>query len=566
MPEAASDDALPQATAVPPRRARFSIVWIVPVVAALVALGLAAERVLSEGPTVTLVFKTADGIEAGKTFVKYKDVNIGQVTAVRLTDDFAKVEVTAKIAKSASGLMVEDAKFWVVRPRISLSGVSGLSTLLSGDYIGFQAGASQNKARTFTGMEVPPIITDGAAGAQFTLNAADLGSLGIGSPVYYRRLPVGQVVAFDLSADGKTVTVRVFVNAPYDKFVGADTRFWNASGFDVSLTANGLDVRTQSLVALLEGGVAFDAPPSGTVSAPVAAKASYRLYPDRLTAMKQDEGIATKYVLYFDESLRGLSVGAPVTFFGVPVGEVTAVGLSFTEKTLKVRPRVDIVVYPERMIANLPSVQEKLAETMVKNAATRHAIMLRMVEQRGLRAQLTTGSLLTGQLYVALSYFPDAPKATFDANATPPVLPSVTSILPDLEAKLSSILAKLDRMPLDAIGDGLKQNLATLEQTLKDASRVLDNFDAQVVPALKSTLDDAKSAVAAAERMLTSTENNLTGAGAPGQIELRNAMQEISRAARSLRILADFLEQHPEALIRGKSRDAPPSSREAPPK
>jgi len=558
MPAADSDDALPQATAVPPRRARFSIVWIVPVVAALVALGIAAERVLSEGPTVTLVFKTADGIEAGKTFVKYKDVNIGQVTAVRLTDDFAKVEVTARIAKSAAGLMVEDAKFWVVRPRISLSGVSGLSTLLSGDYIGFQAGASQKKARKFVGMEVPPIITDGAAGTQFTLNAADLGSLGIGSPVYYRRLPVGQVVAFDLSADGKAVTVRVFVTAPYDKYVGADTRFWNASGFDVSLTANGLDVRTQSLVALLEGGVAFDTPPSGTVSAPVAANASYRLYPDRTTAMKQDEGIATKYVMYFDESLRGLSVGAPVTFFGVPVGEVTAVGLSFTEKTLRVRPRVDIVVYPERMIANLPSAQEKLAETMVKNAATRHAIMLRMVEQRGLRAQLTTGSLLTGQLYVALAYFPDAPKATFDANATPPVLPSVASLLPDIEAKLSSILAKLDRVPLDAIGDGLKQNLATLEQTLKDAGRVLSNFDAQVVPALKSTLDDAKTAVAAAERMLTSTENNLVGTGAPGQIELRNAMQEISRAARSLRILADFLEQHPEALVRGKMREAPP--------
>jgi paraquat-inducible protein B len=566
MSAADSDDALPQATAVPPRRARFSVVWIVPVVAALVALGIAAERVLSEGPTVTLVFKSADGIEAGKTFVKYKDVNIGQVTAVRLTDDFAKVEVTARIAKSAAGLMVEDAKFWVVRPRISLSGISGLSTLLSGDYIGFQAGSSQKKARTFTGMEVPPIITDGAAGTQFTLNAADLGSLGVGSPVYYRRLPVGQVVAFGLAADGKAVTVRVFVNAPYDKFVGADTRFWNASGFDVSLTANGLDVRTQSLVALLEGGVAFDTPPSGTVAAPAAASASYRLYPDRATAMKQDEGIATRYVLYFDESLRGLSVGAPVTFFGVPVGEVTAVGLSFTEKTLRVRPRVEIVVYPERMIANLPAAQEKLAGTMVKSAATRHAIMLRMVEQRGLRAQLTTGSLLTGQLYVALAYFPGAPKATFDANATPPVLPSVTSVLPDLEAKLSSIVAKLDRLPLDAIGDGLKQNLATLEQTLKDASRVLDNFDAQVVPALKSTLDDAKSALGSAERMLTSTENNLTGAGAPGQVELRSAMQEIARAARSLRILADYLEQHPEALVRGKPQADPPGSRGAPPK
>ncbi len=555
---AADDDDLPLATAVPARRARFSVVWIVPIIAALVAIGIAAERVLSEGPTVTLVFKTAEGIEAGKTFVKYKDVNIGQVTAVRLTEDFGKVEVTARIAKSAAGLMVEDAKFWVVRPRISLSGISGLSTLLSGDYIGFEAGASAKRQKTFTGLEVPPIITGGMPGTQFKLNAADLGSLGIGSPVYFRRLPVGQVVAYDLAPDGQSVALTVFVGAPYDKFVSGGTRFWTASGFDVSLSANGIDVRTQSLVALLEGGLAFDTPPAEGAPAPVAADTSFRLYRDRATAMKQDEGIATRYVLYFDESLRGLSVGAPVTFFGVAIGEVSAVGLSFAEKTLGVRPRVDIVVYPERMIANLPGPQEKLALAMVQDQATRHALMKRMVEQRNLRGQLATGSLITGQLYVALGYFPDAPKAKFNPDATPPSLPTVTSALPDLEAKLSSIIAKLDRMPLDAIGQGLQQNLATLETTLRDAGRAIDNFDAQVVPALRSTLDDAKRALAAADRMLNSTEANLVGAGAPGQIELRNAMQEIGRAARSLRLLADFLEKHPEALIRGKTPEAAP--------
>src|SRR5215468_10330999 len=167
MPDSPERDEFPQATVVPRRRARISVVWIIPILAAVVAVGIAVQRVLSEGPTITIVFKAAEGVEAGKTFIKYKDVNIGQVSAVRLSPDYAKVEVTAKIAKSAAGLMVEDARFWVVEPRVTLSGVSGLGTLLSGNYIGFEVGKSTRKEHSFTGLEIPPVITGGQAGRQF---------------------------------------------------------------------------------------------------------------------------------------------------------------------------------------------------------------------------------------------------------------------------------------------------------------------------------------------------------------------------------------------------------------
>ena len=232
-------DALPQAAVTREEALRISIVWIIPLLAALVAIGIAVQRMRSEGPTITIVLKDAEGIEAGKTFIRYKDVRIGLVTAVELSEDYAKVLVKAKIAKHAAGLMVADAKFWIVAPQISLSGVSGLSTLLSGNYIGFQAGKSSDSQTLFFALDEPPIITD-QPGRQFVLKTPTLGSLGVGTPVYYRRLKVGQVAGYALAPDGQSVDVTVFVNAPYDKYVTTETRFWNVSGVNVTLNADGM--------------------------------------------------------------------------------------------------------------------------------------------------------------------------------------------------------------------------------------------------------------------------------------------------------------------------------------
>src|SRR4029453_8132398 len=236
MSEPVDRDDLPQATVSRPRRTKISVVWIIPILAAVIGLGIAIQRLMTEGPTITIVFRSAEGIEAGKTFVKYKDVKIGQVSSVVLTDGYGKVEVTAKITKSAAGLMVEDAKFWVVSPRITLSAISGLGTLLSGNYIGLQPGQSTKSQRHFTGLDEAPVST-GQPGKAFHLKASDLGSLGIGAPVYYRRLQAGQVIKYDLAPDGKNIDITVFVNAPYDKYVTPETRFWNASGVDVTLGA-----------------------------------------------------------------------------------------------------------------------------------------------------------------------------------------------------------------------------------------------------------------------------------------------------------------------------------------
>jgi paraquat-inducible protein B len=555
MAESTDRDNLPRATVVPRRRQRISVVWIVPILAAVVAIGIAIQRILSEGPTITIVFKAAQGVEAGKTFVKYKDVNIGQVTAVQLSSDHSKVEVTAKIDKSASGLMVEDAKFWVVEPRVTLSGVSGLGTLLSGNFIGFEVGKSDKQQRKFTGLEVPPIITGGQPGRQFVLKASDLGSLGIGSPIYYRRLQVGQVIAYDLSSDGKAMDIKIFVNAPYDKYVNPGTRFWNASGIDVSVGAGGVDVRTQSLVSVLAGGVAFDTPAFAVKAEPAAVNTNFTLYSDQPTAMKQPESISAHYVLYFNESLRGLSVGAPVTVLGLQGGEVTDVGIDINPATMNIRGRVEIVFYPERIVSRLSRKEVAVGETLERSLQQRHAFVQRLVEQRGIRAQLRSGNLLTGQLYVAFDSFPNAPKAKVDWNRDPTELPVVPSTVSDIEAKLTNIVAKLEKLPLDAIGDDLRKALVSLDQTLKDAGKAVNRIDVDVTPGLKTTLDDLRGTIGIVDRVLKNTDATLVGKDAPAQQDLRDALQEITRAARSLRVLADYLERHPESLIRGKSEE-----------
>ena len=557
MAENFDRDDLPRATVVPKRGTRISVVWIIPILAAVVAIGIAIQRVMSEGPTITILFTVAEGLEAGKTFVKYKDVNIGQVTAVKLSTDHSKVEVTAKIDKSAGDLMVEDARFWVVQPRVTLSGVSGLGTLLSGNYIGFELGKSKKAQRKFTGLEVPPIITGSQPGRQFMLKAENLGSLGIGSPIYYRQLQAGQVIAYDLTADGKSVQMKVFINAPYDKYVNRDTRFWNASGVDVSVGAGGVEVRTQSLVSVVAGGVAFDTPPFAIKSETAATDSVFTLHSDKTTAMKQPDAISTHYVLHFTETLRGLSVGAPVTLLGLPAGEVTDVGLTIDPATMGVRGRVEIVSFPERLVAHLGQNKAAIDKMVQASAQGRQDIMRRMVEQRGMRAQLRSGSLITGQMFVAFDFFPNAPKPKIDWSREVPELPVVPSTVSDLEAKITGIVAKLDKLPLDTISADLTKVLTTLSQTLEDASKAVNRIDSDVTPGLKTTLDGLRGTISAVDRTLTSTDATLVGRDAPAQQDLRDALQEIARAARSLRILTDFLEQHPEALLRGKSAENP---------
>lgn len=521
------------------RRPRLSAVWLVPAIAALIGLSLLLHAWLSAGPTISIAFQTATGLEAGKTPVKYKDVTIGTVTAVALSEDGSHVVAQVALSESAGSVARDDTRFWVVRPRVGLGGVSGIDTLLSGAYIGVDKGSSSRAGRVFTGLEAPPTVINGMPGKSFLIHADDLGSLDIGSPVYYRRIQVGRVASYRLDADGRGIDLQVFVDAPYDRYVTTGTRFWNASGVDVSLGADGLKLNTQSLATVIAGGVAFGTLPGGNLQA-APSQTRYELTRDEQTAMAPPDGPSQHMQLRFTQSMRGLAVGAPVEFSGLNIGKVTSLHLDYDADNHRFPSIVDIVVYPGR----LGSVLQRLPRYS-GDADEQGAQLLAGLVQHGLRAQARLGNLLTGQLYISLDFVPNAPAVAFDVHAHPLTLPTVNGGFDQMQEQIASIVAKVDKMPLDSIGQHLDTSLAGLDAMLRQVN-------GQVLPAASQTLQQTNQMLA--------TVQGAFAADAPLQQNLQQSLQEVQRTAGSLRTLIDLLGRHPEALLRGLSSDANPVS------
>lgn len=516
------------------KKRQFSIVWLIPLVAALIGAWLAYKTISEKGPTITLTFENAEGLEAGKTKIKYKDVEIGQVESIRLSKDLSHVVLTANLDKDAEQYLSENTRFWVTRARVTASQITGIGTIFSGAYIGIDPGKPGKPARAFKGLETPPVITTGAPGRYYMLRADRLGSLDIGVPVYFRQIKVGQVVAYDLAKDGQAVNAKIFVNAPHHDLVRENTRFWNAGGIDVSLSASGLQVNTESMVSVLLGGVAFETPLNLEPGEIAKDGHLFRLYDNREQSYQKTYLEKRHLVLFFNESVRGLAPGAPVEFRGIKIGQVVDVSLQFEGEKMAFQIPVLIEVEPERItiVGKKPTPGDKLLERFI---------------QRGLRAQLKTGNLLTGQLIVEVDFYPNAARREITYAGKYPVVPTVPTPLQAASETLGKFLDRLDKLPLEQTVAELRQGVQALNETITVTQGLVSRLGEEVAPQARATLEQTEKTLASVERLVRSD--------APLSQDLQQALREFAEAARSIRVLTDYLERHPDSIIYGKGNE-----------
>ena len=558
----------------------FSIIWVVPIIALLIGGGLIFKAQSTKGPTITITFKNADGLTVDKTKIKFKDVEIGVVTKINLLEDLSGVALTAELHKGTKAYLTEKSRFWVVRARIGAGEVSGLGTLLSGAYIGIDPSSEGKKQDAFTGLEIPPVLTGDLPGGNFTLKAQDLNSLNIGSPLYYRGIKVGQVVAYHFDKEAESIQLDVFVKAPFHEKVFQNTHFWSASGIDFTMDANGIKMDTQSLVSIMTGGVAFGLAKGDLPGKGAEDGTAFLLYPNRDSSNEEDYTIKRHYLMYFDQSIRGLGPGAPVEILGVKVGEVVSTKLVYDENTQKFLIPVLIAIEPERLSV-LISVQggvlkgEQLEQKLLKQGlygAEQNKegkdlrIQIEKLVAKGFRAQLKTGSLVTGQLYIDLDYFPNAPAAKLTMEGDYPVFPTTPAPLEKIGQRVDNILKKIESLPLDKIGqninnilekinsipiaeigNNMRASIESLTQTLDELKALSGNINQETMPRINELLGTLEAAIDGI--------NSTLGPDSALNYNARTMTDELSSTVRSMRSLLEYLEKDPQALIFGKEGD-----------
>ena len=547
------------------KRSLPSLVWLIPLVTVLIGGWLVFKTLNEQGPRITITFSTAEGIEAGKTKIRFKEIEVGIVEAVHFSGDLSHVVLEAAMAKESEPLLRRGTRFWVVKPHLSLYGVSNLGTLVSGVYIDMEPGQGAFQ-RNFEGEKYQPVVKSDVPGTEFTLLAKTLGSIDIGSPLYYRGIPVGEVLGWELANDRKSILIHAFVKSPYDELVQSNTRFWNVSGLDVSVDSGGLRLRTESVRTILFGGIAFETPETLKPADKDIADLVFTLHENYQSIKEQAFTRKITFILFFDGSVRGLNVGAPVEFKGIKVGSVIDVRLEYDSRDSSFRIPVLIEIEPERVI-------EKGDSPIVSPYQT-----LQTLVERGLRAQLQSGSLLTGQLFVELDMHPDTPVELVGDREEIPELPTIPSNLEQMATSVKSILADLETVDIERIG-------SELLETLQAANRFASGADELIRrPELRQSVEDLQSAISAFRSILQKVDQQVEpvtvhlddalGAGQQALVKAQETMkliddvlqpdsplqyrfvelsEELAETARSIRALVDLLERNPNSLIFGKN-------------
>ena len=470
----------PQAPQAPVNRpsshGRFSPVWVIPVVSALLGLWLVWRHYSATGLEITVRFETAEGIIAGKTPVLCRSVNIGTVSEVTLDDSNRGVLVTLAMTRGANRLLVEDSQIWVVRARYSSAGISGLNTLLSGNYIELQPGISKKSRRDFTGLENPPPTPPGVPGIHFKLMADQAGGLGPGTSIIYKGINVGKLETRAFHPGTGEIEFDAFIDGDYAGLVNPHTRFYNSGGLDLQIGAEGVQLRVGSLESLVTSSVTFTDPdPKDQRARTIADGHTFVLYSSLSDVKKVDFNPTLPYLLLFTTSVRGLSPDAPVEFRGIRVGSVVAASFKYLpsdpEHRVPVLIKIDPAVFTDLPAGDLAATRTFIAQSVAN----------------GLRASLKTGSLLTGQLFVEFDFQKDAPPATIESVGDYDVLPTIAAAgLDELQAKVGALLDKFNTLPVEKIGENANAALAAVKETAANLEK-LTGPDGSLDKTLKNT-------------------------------------------------------------------------------
>jgi len=552
MTNLADQRTLPQATT--RRSRRISIIWIVPLVAVAIGAWLAWDTLSKEGPTIKISFDSGEGLQAGQSQLKYKDIVFGTVKSLALAPDQTHVIVTIETTRQAEPLLTEGTVFWVVKPRLFAGNISGIETLLSGSYIGMLPAAKAGKSqREFVGREDPPVLGAHVPGRTFLLKSKRIGAVSVGSPIFFRDLNVGEVLGWDIADMAEYVTIHAFVRAPYDSYVHDETRFWNASGVSIKLGGTGVEVQMESLKALLLGGVAFETPAAEIHTAETSENHVFPLFANRETANAASYTRKIPAISYFSGAVSGLAPGSEVTVHGLKVGEVTDVRLTYDPAKDTVLAPVRYEIEPERVVG----VGKRVFNTDEES--------VRALLKQGLRASLQSASLITGQQNVALDFVTDAPPADVTMDGPDFVIPATEGGgFAGLTASATELLNKVNAMPFDQIGknlDGIlksvndtaqgpqmKKALTDLAAMIASAQSMIQRLDTRQLPELVSGLEKT---LTSANKLVLSLDSGY-GDNTKFNRDLERLLVQANDALRSIRALSDLLARHPEALIKGR--------------
>ncbi len=528
----------------------LSPIWIVPLVALLIGAWMIYDNLSKLGPSITLIMDNAEGIEAGKTLIKTRNVEVGRVEQVRLSDDLEHAEITARMSPQAEDMLNEDTRFWVVKPRIGREGVSGLGTVLSGAYIQLLPGSSEVSKEIFDVLEQPPVAPPDAEGLRINLISQVGNSISTGDPVTYQGYTVGRVEDSHFDPEKREMRHRLYIQSPYEVLVTSTTRFWTASGVDVRLDSEGFKVNVASLESLIGGGITFGVPENASMGRQAKEGANYVLFNDEDSAKEGRYGQYLEYVMLVDDTVRGLSPGAPVEYRGVRIGTVVSVPWNFTAPQPDSLSRFAIPV----LIRIEP---QRFDDTEQDVDTEQWQQRLERMFDHGLRASLKAGNLLTGALFVDLNFYKEAVPFQRMTFVEKQVFPTTSGGFAQIEQKVSNLLDKLNNLQIEPVLNTLNQTLASTQKTMDKVNGIATSVDALLADPATGQLPES---VNSTMRQLRDTLQGFAP-DSQGYNELTQTLSRLEKLMRDLQPVVRTLSDQPNALIFDKKFTEDPQPR-----